>query len=738
MQNEELRTAQAQIEAGRDRYYDLYDLAPVGYCTLSEQGLILEANLTAATLLGTTRNLLVKKPISRFILKDDQDIDYLHRKKLFDTGEPQECELRLVKPDSALSWAHLMATATQAEDGAPVCRVVLTDITERKKSMATLQRIEWMLSGKKAKDDDFIPEYGDLTELNKNGLILSSIGKDQLTQIASEYLDLLETSSAIYEINGDYALGTLSSGWCRMMDAASRKLCKTDDKQQAFNCGKWLCHESCWEASSIAIESGKPYDMECKGGINLYAVPIRAAGKIVGAINFGYGDPPEDDYKLEELAEVYQLPVAELREKAREYQTRPQYIIDYAKKRIQNSAQYIGNIIEGMKAEEEREKLQAQLNQAQKMESVGRLAGGVAHDFNNMLGAILGYTELALERAGLDESLHADLKEIRKAAQRSADLTHQLLAFARKQTIVPKVLDFNATVEGMLNMLRKLIGEDINLAWKPGRGLWPVNMDPAQIDQMMANLCVNARDAIAGVGTISVETCNITLDEEYFLQQADFTPGEYVMLTVSDDGCGMDAETLLSIFEPFFTTKEASKGTGLGLPTMYGIIKQNKGFINVYSEPGQGTTFNIYLPRYAAKTEPLPKKVPVQTTVHGHETILLVEDEPAILKMTTIMLERHGYTVLKASSPGEAIRLAREYTGRIDLLLTDVIMPEMNGRNLAENLVSNRPSLKCLFMSGYTANIITKHGVLHEGEHFIQKPFSENDLGMKLREALKG
>ena len=396
------------------------------------------------------------------------------------------------------------------------------------------------------------------------------------------------------------------------------------------------------------------------------------------------------------------------------------------------------DITERKKSEEAREKLQAQLNQAQKMESVGRLAGGVAHDFNNMLGIVLGYTELALERVGSDESLHADLEEIRKAAHRSADLTRQLLAFARKQTIAPKVLDLNAAVEDMLNMLRQLIGEDINLVWKPDRGLWPVNMDPAQIDQVMVNLCINARDAITGVGRIVVETRNTTVDEAYSAQQAGFTPGEYVMLTVSDDGCGMDAETLLSIFDPFFTTKEASSGTGLGLATVYGIVNQNNGFINVYSEPGQGTAFNIYLPRYAAKTEPLPKQVPVQTKELGHETILLVEDEPAILKMTTIMLERHGYTVLKASTPGEAMRMAREYTGRIDLLLTDVIMPEMNGRNLAKNLVSNRPSLKCLFMSGYPANIITKHGVLNEGEHFIQKPFSVNDLGMKLREALEG
>ncbi|MBR9981655.1 MAG: response regulator [Desulfatitalea sp.] len=521
MQNEELRTAQAQIEAGRARYFDLYNLAPVGYATVSEKGLILETNLTAATLLSVNRGALVKQPISRFILKEDQNIYYLHRKKLFETGEPQECELRLLKPDGRFFWGHLTGTAAQAEDGPTVCRLVIVDITERKL------------------------------------------------------------------------------------------------------------------------------------------------------------------------------------------------------------------------AEEKNQKLQAQFQQAQKMESVGRLAGGVAHDYNNMLGVIQGYAELALDRVGLDEPLYADLEEIRKAAQRSADLTRQLLAFARKQTIAPRIIDLNDTVEGLFKMLRRLIGEHIALDWKPGQGLWPVKMDPAQIDQMLTNLCVNARDAIAGVGKITVETRNTALDEEYCAQQTEFTPGEYVELTVSDDGCGMDSKTLLLVFDPFFTTKEINKGTGLGLASVHGAVKQNNGFINVHSELDQGTTFKIYLPRHAAKMEPLPEKVPTQATALSHETILLVEDEPAVLRMTTIMLERQGYTVLVARSPGEAIRLAAEHRGRIELLLTDVVMPEMNGRDLAKTLSSIRPSLKRLFMSGYTANIIAQHGVLDAGEHFIQKPFSLKDLGGKLREVLK-
>ncbi len=394
------------------------------------------------------------------------------------------------------------------------------------------------------------------------------------------------------------------------------------------------------------------------------------------------------------------------------------------------------DITERKRAEEEKIKLEAQLQQAQKMESVGRLAGGVAHDFNNMLGAILGHAELAIEQVDPAQPLHAHLEEIQKAARRSADLTRQLLAFARKQTISPKVLDLNETIEGILKMLRRLIGEDIHLAWLPGASVWPVKVDPSQLDQILANLCVNARDAIADVGRVTIETGNRTLDEAYCADYPGLVPGEYVQLTLSDDGCGMDRKTLAHIFEPFFTTKGVGEGTGLGLATVYGVVKQNKGFINVYSEPGQGTTFTIYLPRQAGKTEPLRTKGAAGPVLRGHETILLVEDEPSILKLTTVMLERQGYTVRAAGTPGEALRLAREHAGEIHLLMTDVVMPEMNGRDLAKNLLSLYPNLKRLFMSGYTANVIAHHGVMEPGVYFLQKPFSIIELADKVREAL--
>ena len=386
--------------------------------------------------------------------------------------------------------------------------------------------------------------------------------------------------------------------------------------------------------------------------------------------------------------------------------------------------------------EQEQNRIEEQLKQAQKMESVGRLAGGVAHDFNNMLGAILGYTELGMLEVSPADPIHGTLKDIQKAAQRSADLTRQLLAFARKQTVTPQVLDLNETVEGMLKMLRQLIGENIDLAWLPGKDLGPVRMDPSQIEQLLANLCVNARDAIHDTGKITVETGAATFDETYCAAHVGSVPGEYVLLAVSDNGCGMDAETLSHLFEPFFTTKEMGKGTGLGLATVYGMVKQNNGFIDVYSEPGQGTTFKIYLPRHAAEAGRTAKMDAAQPAARGHETILLVEDEPMILDIAVKMLERQGYTVLAAATPGEAIRLAREHAGEIHLLMTDVVMPEMNGRDLAKNLLSLYPNLKRLFMSGYTADVIAHHGVLDEGVQFIQKPFSVQTLAVKVREVL--
>jgi PAS domain S-box-containing protein len=382
------------------------------------------------------------------------------------------------------------------------------------------------------------------------------------------------------------------------------------------------------------------------------------------------------------------------------------------------------------------EKLQEQLLQAQKMESVGRLAGGVAHDFNNMLTAILGHTELAMRACSPEDAILADLKIIESAAHRSADLVRQLLAFARKQAVNPKVLDLNDCVAGLLKMLVRLIGEDIDLVWKPDYDVWPIKIDPSQIDQILANLCVNARDAIAGVGKITIGTKNISFDDEYCSLNPTIIPGEYVQLSVSDNGSGMEREVLEHIFEPFFTTKELGKGTGLGLSTVYGITKQNQGFVDVASEPGKGTSFKIYLPRFTAMTVPQETEKKEKAPKGCGQLVLLVEDEKVILNVGQAMLEQLGYRVLSASSPGEALQQAKAQTEKIELLITDVIMPEMNGRDLARILVDIIPGLKCLFTSGYTSDIIAHHGVLDEKINFIQKPFSFTELAVKVSEVL--
>lgn len=395
----------------------------------------------------------------------------------------------------------------------------------------------------------------------------------------------------------------------------------------------------------------------------------------------------------------------------------------------------VRDITQRINAQADQEQLETQLRQAQKMDSIGLLAGGVAHDFNNMLGVILGHTEIALYKMDPSMPLFSNLSEIRKAAQRSANLTRQLLAFARKQTIAPKVLDLNETVLGMLKMLQRLIGENITLAWRPSHDIFPIKIDPGQVDQILANLCINGRDAIKGVGRITISTQNVTLDQEECAGYAGFIPGQYVLLEIRDSGCGMDQATLERIFDPFFTTKPPGEGTGLGLATVYGIVKQNKGFIYVTSEPGQGTTFKVYLQRQKGHNGDQMEYMPGQENAGAPKTILLVEDEAPLLKITEEILQAAGFEVLSADTPGKALKVARNRPD-IDLLLTDVVMPEMSGLDLIHKLHETRPQLKCLYMSGYTADVISTHGVLKKGVHFIAKPFTKAELVLTIQNVL--
>jgi len=386
----------------------------------------------------------------------------------------------------------------------------------------------------------------------------------------------------------------------------------------------------------------------------------------------------------------------------------------------------------------EHKKLEAQLRQSQKMEAIGILAGGVAHDFNNILTTIIGNAELALMNVIKDKSLRKGIKEIKKAGERAASLTRQLLAFSRKQIVQPKILDINELLTDMEKMLGRLIGEDIEMLTIPAPALWQVEIDPGQIEQVIMNLAINAKDAMPRGGKLTIETANADLDENYSHEHGieEKKSGRYVMLAVSDTGIGMDKETHEHIFEPFFTTKKVGKGTGLGLATVYGIVKQNNGFIWVYSEPKQGATFKVYLPEVKKDADPEKKEKKSVVKLNGSETVLIVEDDGLLRNLTQNTLQSYGYRILDAKNGEDAIRVCKEYDGRIDLMITDVVMPKIGGREAAKRLLPLYPQMKVIYMSGYTDDAIVHHGVLEPGLNFLEKPFTLEGLARKVREVL--
>lgn len=384
----------------------------------------------------------------------------------------------------------------------------------------------------------------------------------------------------------------------------------------------------------------------------------------------------------------------------------------------------------------ERRRLESELRQVQKMDAVGRLAGGVAHDFNNLLMVITAYAELMHDSLAAESPLHQNVSEIMTAARKAADLTRQLLAFGRKQVQSLQVLDLNTVVGEISRMLPRLLGEDIQLVVKAGDNLGRVRADPGQIEQVLMNLAANARDAMPVGGKLIIETANVLLDDAYGDRHTMVPPGEYVMLSVADSGQGIAAEHLPHIFEPFYTTKESGKGTGLGLATVYGIVKQSKGFVWVYTELGMGTAFKVYLPRVGAGEARTPDKPAPERPVRGRETLLLVEDEPAVREPAREFLARYGYTLLEASNGEEALRLSREYCGPIHMMVTDVVMPDMGGPKLAQQLAAERPEMRVLFVSGYAESTVAQHGNTTLGGDFLQKPFALKTLAAKVREVL--
>jgi hypothetical protein len=384
----------------------------------------------------------------------------------------------------------------------------------------------------------------------------------------------------------------------------------------------------------------------------------------------------------------------------------------------------------------ERNKMEERLRQAAKMEAVGMLAGGIAHDFNNLLTIINGYSHILLNAIPKDNPNHSAVEQIMKAGERAATLTGQLLSFSRRQVLQPKILNLNELLGGLDSMLRRLIGEDIDLRIAPGHDLGLVSADPGQMEQVVVNLAVNARDAMPHGGILTIQTQNVELDENYARTHVNIKPGKYVALVVSDNGAGMDAQTRAHLFEPFFTTKERGKGTGLGLTTVFGIVKQSGGGVDVYSEPGHGTSVNVYLPR-SDRPATGETKSPAAESSRGSETILLVEDEEPVRNLVRDTLQREGYTVLDAPNAADARRMGRTYKGPIHLLIADVVMPKEGGRDLAHSLAPQRPSMKVLFMSGYTDLAVVSSGLLNSEAAFIQKPFTPAALSAKVREILE-
>jgi len=643
MQNEELRGAQQLLDASQARYFDLYDLAPIGYVTLNKQRIIKECNLFAATMMGLSRDTLCKTPISKILLKEDQIIFYEKLKICLESDVPQHFELRLLRDDRTVFWGLLHMVAMKDRE----YWLTITDISGNKKIEAELQQSD------------------------------------------NKFRSVFEQAAM-----GVARLG-LNGKWLEV----NQKLCDIVGYSQHTLLTKYF--------QDLTHPEDLPMDQAAMNQL----------------VNNEISTYTREKRCYHETSDVVWVKVT--MSLVRDIHHEPEYFISIIEDITHQKNETIKQL-----------SLTEQLHQAQKTEAIGNLAGGISHDFNNMLGVILGQAELLTNKLEPNDPLMKHIQAITKAAEHSAKLTRQLLTFARKQTIEPKVLDLNKSVSTMMDMLKRLIGESIQVSWEPSQNLWPVKVDPTQIDQVLANLCINARDAISGNGHISITAKNCSIEDDFAATQDDeIPPGDYVKLSISDDGCGMNDATKSHIFEPFYTTKAPGSGTGLGLSFTLGAVKMNAGFINVFSEPGQGTTFNIYFHKVEA-VEGTKQKITEDLSSQGTETILLVEDEEMLLEIETAMLENSGYNVLAASGGDVAEGLFREHISEIDILMTDVIMPQINGMDLAVRLQTLKPNLKVIFMSGYPKDVLGNQANLEKGANFLQKPFSMQALANKVRAVL--
>ena len=693
------RSAEESLLRSEENYRNLFDNATVGICQSAPDGKILTANVKLARLLGySSPDELLNLNLAEDIYLNKQEHETLVRMHE-PVGTPIELEVEWKKKDGTPIWVHLNSNAVKDESGQTLYfNEFVHDITSRKLIEGSLRAKTQQLEAITA------------------AMTASLEGKDRqevAAMLVRNALDLTESEYGFAGIIIDgqtlHVLDYESSGWDEenVYDSPERhreRVIKFTNfvglTGRVIKSGQAvLTNDATASASSREILFDHPQFKQFLG------VPILISGEVIGIIavaNRASGYTETEQKKLEILTQM----AAVLFENYR---------------RLQREAA-----------------LEEQLRQSQKIEAIGQLAGGVAHDFNNLLTAITGYSDLVMRRLPQgDDLLRRQVREIKRASDRAAALTRQLLAFSRKQMLQPKVIDLNGVVADIDKMLRRLIGEDIDLLTVLDHTLGNVKADPGQLEQVIINLAVNARDAMPKGGKLTIKTANVYLSGEYARQHVAVRPGHYVMLAISDNGCGMDEQVKARIFEPFFTTKELGKGTGLGLSTVYGIVKQSGGNIWVYSELGEGTTFKVYLPRVDEGSDEAQKSVVEAGLPAGSETILLVEDEEIVRKMMRQILEMHGYRVLVAANGRDAIEVCKKRDRPIDLVITDVVMPQMGGRELIENLESLLTDTKVLYMSGYTDDAIVHHGVLDETMHFLEKPFTPNVLIKKVREILE-
>ncbi|MCP4688571.1 MAG: PAS domain S-box protein [Desulfobacterales bacterium] len=768
-QNEELRRTQLELAESRDKYAELYDFAPVGYFSVDENGRIMEANLTGANLLGVDRSFLIDKPFSRFVVGNDQDAFYLFRRKVFKTGARRTFELEMAKEDGESFAAWLECTPVRNGRGDfSRFRVVVVDVSQRKRAEEARRAMSELnesivnslpvgIAVYNSAGDCIVANdaAGNMVGASKDRVLQQNYHRIESWKESGLYTVALsaarENKTKHHKIDVTTTFGKERVIDCRLtpirVGGAPHLLIMADDVTERRRSEEALKKSEEQFKEVVASISDQIYVTEITPEgefINRYLSPNfkKLTGypreRFLDDCGFWSSTLIHPDDRCTAEAQVEQLSKGRGGEAEYRIIRSDEKVIwarDSARVKYKDGSMVVYGVLSDIN---ESKRLETQFRHAQKMEAIGRLAGGVAHDFNNILTHIMGSGELIQFRLEKGDPSYEEARLIIEAAERAAELTRQLLTFSRGEVQEVKVLNLNTRILGVEKMLRRLIGEDIELITVLDQALGHVRADAGQIEQVLLNLAVNARDAMPRGGALSIETANVDLDEADVGRRGDAPPGAYAALIVTDTGEGMDEATRAHVFEPFFTTKSREKGTGLGLSTIYGIIKRSKGAIRIDSEPGRGARFEIYLPLANETAKPAPRERSPAQFPGGGETILLVEDEETVLSMVRRALSRSGYRVLAASDGEEAFRICRaRHPGVIDMLATDVVMPgAWNGFELAERLVLLYPGIKVLYMSGYTDGTAANPGRRLPGSVFLPKPFSSRMLIRKVRDML--